>query len=61
MEQMIKVELPTDEWQKMERNHEIIEEYEMHVEIFGEGQALTLLHKELKNRPAATGRKENHM
>lgn len=48
MDQMITVELPTEEWQKMERHHEMIEEFLLHVEILGEGQALTLLHIELK-------------
>lgn len=48
MSEMIKVELPSDEWIKMERNHEIIEEFQSNLEFFGEGEALTLLHIELK-------------
>ena len=35
MDEMIKVEMPTEEWMKMERNHEIVEEFLMSVDVIG--------------------------
>lgn len=48
MSEMIKIELPAEEWAKMERHHEILEDFEFNVDIFGHGPAQTMLHKELE-------------
>ena len=46
MDEMIKVEMPTEEWIKMERNHEIVEDFLREVEIVGAYTAkLSLLEK----------------
>ena len=47
-EEMIKIQMSTEEWIKMEKNHEVIEDYKSNVEFFGHGEAQTLLHLELK-------------
>lgn len=47
-EEMIKIKMPTEEWIKMEKNHEVIEEYKSNVEFFGHGEAETLLRLELQ-------------
>jgi len=35
MEEKIKVEIPVDEWMKMERNHEMVEDFLMSIDIIG--------------------------
>lgn len=45
--EMIKIELPESEWVKMERNHEIIEEFQSDVSVYGFDEAMHILHETL--------------